>query len=197
MTFATMAVSLEPLDSAEMQKAVDVLRADGKLAEGVKFPSLALNEPPKAEVLAFNRRGDEPGSNIDPRTVHEMLQADPTALRVVDVRTRQEVDATSIAGATNVPLDEFEEHIGELRASASLLVLLCESGNRARLAAQILERHDVDRYRVLQGGMRGWVKAGLPRQGGRRDRRVRSGRTGGRARWPPAGNPLRSGRSRG
>ncbi len=44
---------LEPLDSAEMQKAVDVLKAEGKLAEGVKFPSLALNEPPKAEVLAW------------------------------------------------------------------------------------------------------------------------------------------------
>lgn len=44
---------LEPLDAAEMQKAVDVLKAEGKLAEGMKFPSLALNEPPKAEVLAF------------------------------------------------------------------------------------------------------------------------------------------------
>jgi glyoxylase-like metal-dependent hydrolase (beta-lactamase superfamily II)/rhodanese-related sulfurtransferase len=124
--------------------------------------------PGMAEVLAFNRRGDEPGSDIDPRTVHEMLQADPTALRLIDVRTRQEVDATSIVGATNLPLDAFEEHIGELRASASLLVLLCESGNRARLAAQILERHDMDHYRVLHGGMRGWVKAGLPHQGGRR-----------------------------
>jgi rhodanese-related sulfurtransferase len=121
-----------------------------------------------AEVLAFNRRGDEPGADIDPRTVHEALRTDPTALRLVDVRTRQEVDATSIAGATNLPLDAFEEHIGELRASASLLVLLCESGNRARLAAQILERHAVDRYRVLHGGLRGWVKAGLPHQGGRR-----------------------------
>jgi rhodanese-related sulfurtransferase len=121
-----------------------------------------------AEVLAFNRRGDEPGADIDPQPVHEMLQADPSALRLVDVRTRQEVDATSIAGATNVPLDEFEERIGELRASASLLVLLCESGNRARLAAQILERHGVDRYRILHGGLRAWVKAGLPHRGGRR-----------------------------
>jgi glyoxylase-like metal-dependent hydrolase (beta-lactamase superfamily II) len=121
-----------------------------------------------AEVLAFNHRGDEPGADIDPRAVHEMLQADPAALRLVDVRERDEVEATGIAGAANLPLDELEGRVGELSTPGGLLVLLCESGNRARLAAQILERHGVNRYRVLHGGMRGWVKAGLPHRGARR-----------------------------
>lgn len=124
--------------------------------------------PGMAEVLAFNRRGDEPGAEIGPDTVHEMLQADPAALRLVDVRERAEVEATGIEGAMNLPLDELEGHLGELTTPGGLLVLLCESGNRARLAAQILERHGLDRYRVLHGGMRGWVKAGLPHRGGRR-----------------------------
>ena len=106
--------------------------------------------------------------DIDPRTVHEMRQADPDAIRIVDVRSRPEFDATGIAGAANIPLEELEGRIGELSPSGSLLVLLCESGNRARLAAQILERHGVGRYRVLQGGFRVWVKAGLPHRGGRR-----------------------------
>jgi rhodanese-related sulfurtransferase len=67
-----------------------------------------------------------------------------------------------------LPLDAFEEQYRRAPRLGELLVLLCESGNRARLAAQILERHDMDHYRVLHGGMRGWVKAGLPHQGGRR-----------------------------
>jgi glyoxylase-like metal-dependent hydrolase (beta-lactamase superfamily II) len=151
------------------ERETNPIYADGARETVVERLSARGPLPPgMAEVLAFNRRGDEPGADIDPRTVHEMLQADPAALRLVDVRERDEVEATGIAGATNVPLDELEGRLGELTTPGGLLVLLCESGNRARLAAQILERHGMDRYRVLHGGMRGWVKAKLPHRGGHR-----------------------------
>ncbi len=55
-----------PVYSAGAREAiVERLSARGPLPPGM------------AEVLAFNRRGDEPGADIDPRTVHEMRQADP------------------------------------------------------------------------------------------------------------------------
>jgi primary-amine oxidase len=43
---------LDPLDEKELASAVEILKAEGKLTEGVLFPILVLNEPPKEELLA-------------------------------------------------------------------------------------------------------------------------------------------------
>lgn len=44
---------LDPLDGPESAKAVDIIQKSGKFKAGMLFPTLALNEPPKAEVLAW------------------------------------------------------------------------------------------------------------------------------------------------
>ncbi|MBI3299926.1 MAG: primary-amine oxidase [Elusimicrobia bacterium] len=44
---------LDPLSAAEYAKAVEILSKAGKLKSEVLFPNMALNEPPKAEVLAW------------------------------------------------------------------------------------------------------------------------------------------------
>jgi glyoxylase-like metal-dependent hydrolase (beta-lactamase superfamily II) len=121
-----------------------------------------------AEILTFNRRGAAPGAEIEPRAVHRMLADDPAALQIVDVRTPLEVSGEAIAGAWNIPLDDLETRIGELAAARVPLVLTCETGNRALMAAQILERRKLTNYRVMTGGIRGWVKAGLPHTRGRK-----------------------------
>ncbi len=48
---------LDSLDAAEMSRAVEIIRADARLPKEGLFPSLVLNEPPKAEVLAW-KTGD-------------------------------------------------------------------------------------------------------------------------------------------
>jgi glyoxylase-like metal-dependent hydrolase (beta-lactamase superfamily II) len=121
-----------------------------------------------AEILAFNRTGAAPGAEIAPEAAHRMLRDDPAALQIVDVRTPLEVSGESLAGAWNIPLDEFEARLGELAASPGPVVLTCETGNRALMAAQILERRQFRNYRVMTGGIRGWVKAGLPHRRGRK-----------------------------
>jgi primary-amine oxidase len=50
---------LEPLTVAELQQAVTILRASGKIGERVRFASIALNEPAKAAVLNF-----QPGDSV-------------------------------------------------------------------------------------------------------------------------------------
>jgi primary-amine oxidase len=50
---------LEPLTVAEMQQAVTILRASGKIGERVRFASITLNEPTKEAILNF-----QPGDPI-------------------------------------------------------------------------------------------------------------------------------------
>jgi primary-amine oxidase len=44
---------LDPLTEAEIEAAVELLRADGKLTEHCWLPQISRHEPPKDEVLAF------------------------------------------------------------------------------------------------------------------------------------------------
>ena len=44
---------LDPLTKEEMAEAVAILKAGGKASQTSRFPLIALNEPPKEEVLAF------------------------------------------------------------------------------------------------------------------------------------------------
>jgi glyoxylase-like metal-dependent hydrolase (beta-lactamase superfamily II)/rhodanese-related sulfurtransferase len=121
-----------------------------------------------AEILTFNRKGTAPGVEIDAKTVHQTLRDDPGAFQIVDVRTPLEVSGESIEGAWNIPLDEFETRLGELSTARGPLVLTCETGTRALMAAQVLERRKFTNYRVMTGGIRSWVKAGLPHKRGRK-----------------------------
>lgn len=98
---------LEPLDAAEMQKAVDVLKAEGKLAEGVKFPSLALNEPPKAEVLAWKL--GQPFRREAFAVLYDG-KASKTYEAVVDLKADKVASFKELPGVQpGVLLSEFEE----------------------------------------------------------------------------------------
>jgi primary-amine oxidase len=44
---------LDPLTREEIVSTADILRAAGRVAEGTRFASIDVNEPPKAEILAF------------------------------------------------------------------------------------------------------------------------------------------------
>ncbi len=121
-----------------------------------------------AEILTFNRKGSDPGVHVGCREIHDQLQANPHALQIVDVRTALEFSGESIEGAWNIPLDELEKRVSELNTARGPVVLTCASGNRALMASQILQRRKFTNYRVMEGGMKGWIKAGLPHNKGRR-----------------------------
>ena len=60
---------------------------------------------------------------------------------MLDVRTPGEFENRHIAGAYNVPLDQLAEHAPELRAvSGGLVILVCQSGQRANRAEALLHQ---------------------------------------------------------
>jgi rhodanese-related sulfurtransferase len=84
-------------------------------------------------------------------------------LRLLDVRTPGEYEAEHIHGAYNVPLDTLGEHGAEIQANVTgPVVLVCQSGQRARRAEDVLQRTGMANVHVLDGGMNGWLAAGLP-----------------------------------
>jgi rhodanese-related sulfurtransferase len=91
-----------------------------------------------------------------------LLRARPD-VRVLDVRTPGEYESEHVPGAYNVPLDTLGEHAAEIRATvAEPVVLICQSGNRARRAEDALKECSMTNLHVLDGGMAGWVSAGQP-----------------------------------
>ena len=64
-----------------------------------------------------------------------------------------------------MPLDTLAEHAAEIRAAVSgTLILVCQSGQRARRAEDALARAGMAQLHVLDGGVNGWIAAGLPVQ---------------------------------
>ena len=99
---------------------------------------------------------------LRPVEVAELLAEQPN-IRLLDVRTPGEYQIVHIGGAYNVPLDTLGEHAREIRTNVtSPVVLICQSGQRARKAEEALKDAGMHNLHVLDSGVNGWVAAGLP-----------------------------------
>lgn len=99
---------------------------------------------------------------VSPGELDELLRA-RTDVRLLDVRTAGEYEAAHIAGAYNVPLDTLGEHAADIRAHVDEpVVLVCQSGARARRAEEALRTAGMPQLHVLEGGVNGWVAEGRP-----------------------------------
>jgi len=82
----------------------------------------------------------------------------PTQL--VDVRSGSEFASGHIPGAVNIPMDQIEARLDDLRPAVPI-VLICQTGKRAHLTAALLEPCQ-RQISVLEGGTSAWIQAGLP-----------------------------------
>src|SRR5690606_5736633 len=97
---------------------------------------------------------------IRPDELEALLRERPD-VRLLDVRTPGEHEAVHIRGAYNVPLDTLGEHGPEIRAHvAAPVVLICQSGQRARKAEEALRSAGMPNPHVLDGGGDGGLGAG-------------------------------------
>lgn len=104
---------------------------------------------------------------IRPDQLEAILQERPE-VRVLDVRTPGEYESAHIRGAYNVPLDTLGEHGPDIRAHVNEpVVLVCQSGQRARTAEEALKKAGMPNLHVLDGGVNGWLAAGRPVERGR------------------------------
>lgn len=77
-------------------------------------------------------------------TVEEIIQAKKGT--IVDVRTREEFAGGHVANSKNIPLQELENHIDELKNFESPLILCCASGGRSGMAQGSLSQAGIECY---------------------------------------------------
>ncbi len=107
---------------------------------------------------------------IMPWDVPEFLAGHPGAL-LVDIRERGEFACARIEGALNVPRgilesaaewDYAETEPALVQARALPVVVICRSGNRSALAAEVLREIGFEDVRSVKLGVKGWNDADLP-----------------------------------
>ncbi|GJQ58575.1 MAG: DUF2892 domain-containing protein [Candidatus Scalindua sp. AMX11] len=86
-------------------------------------------------------------------------------LQIVDVRETSEYESERIKDAISAPLSRFQEsskRIDKYRQSC----IICQSGKRAEKYAKQLLKNGYENVSVAKGGMKSWIDAGYPIEGG-------------------------------
>lgn len=82
---------------------------------------------------------------------------------LLDVRDSAEFALGHIAGARNIPLAALSERLTEVQAFKDKPVLvMCQSGVRAKTACTILKSSQFSQLYQLNGGLNAWIEGKMP-----------------------------------
>lgn len=101
---------------------------------------------------------------VAPVTQEALLERQQRAdadLVVLDVRSPGEFAAGHVPGALNIPHDRIGEHLADVPRDKDV-VLYCQSGRRAGIAAQVLAEQGYTRLFHLEGDIAAWKAQGRP-----------------------------------
>ena len=100
--------------------------------------------------------------NIEVSHLKEVLNQDRAGEAIIlDVRTAGEYQSEHIDGTANIPLNEIDRHVNNLRGYKHIYVH-CASGNRSSQACQKLNTLGLDNIVNVEGGLSAWKQAGFP-----------------------------------
>ena len=108
-------------------------------------------------VLFFVLENRRSGHKISPQSLGVLIQRENALL--VDLRDAKEFKAGHISGSRNIPYSQLKSHVEELRISDRPIVMICNLGQVAGTAVQMIANNKC--YR-LEGGISNWKAQGLP-----------------------------------
>jgi rhodanese-related sulfurtransferase len=113
-------------------------------------------------IVRVNQKGEATSIEmISPRDAASLLKQDPQT-KILDVRSAMEFSQTHIEPSMNIPIDMISAKIGELSQSKQKYLVLCHSGTRAAMAADMLLQSGIHTVKVIEGGIAHWEKEKLP-----------------------------------
>lgn len=109
---------------------------------------------------AFARLADQARRRIQEISPHELARAKPLPV-IIDVREGDEYADGHVARAKHLSRGVVEQKIAEVVPDFSTpIVLYCDRGERAALAAENLIKMGYQYVRSLQGGLQNWLESG-------------------------------------
>jgi len=115
-----------------------------------------------ADVVEAWRASGAPLQTIRPIGLRELADAmGKGGVTLLDVRSRAEWSAGHLPQAVNVPLGDLEHRLGALPAGRPIVVH-CQTGARAAIAASILYARGVREVSLYGSGFAEWSAAGQP-----------------------------------
>jgi hydroxyacylglutathione hydrolase len=160
-SFATYAGSLLPYDRDFYLIADDRANATGELLRTLAGIGLDRVAGCAGSDLLdqWQAAGREVTSTprLDLRQTADAVAAGHGA--VLDVRSRAEWAGGHLPGAVNVPLGELEQRLGEVPSRRPLIVQ-CQTGARAAIAASLLKARGLEDVVLYTGGVAEWSAAG-------------------------------------
>ena len=75
--------------------------------------------------------------------------------KIIDVRTKEQFVESHIDGAISIPLEELEDNLDKLDRKEEINVI-CNTGNKSKKAAKILENNGFEMISIVLPGMKEW-----------------------------------------
>lgn len=135
-----------------------------RIAEKTSFVrQLTANPPPRPAnmdtLLRWNREGDPMPGTASAVDLAAFVAAGGAG-SVIDVRTPVEWNSMHVEGAVNVPLDRIPMEIDRVRLAPAPRMLMCNTGRRAKLAREQLDKAGVGGLIVVEASVQEFRSAG-------------------------------------
>jgi len=113
-------------------------------------------------IIRVNQKGEATSLEmISPRDALSLLKREPQA-KILDVRSAFEFSQMHVEPSVNIPIDMLSAKMNELSQSKQRYIVLCHTGNRAAMAADMLIQSGIHAVKVIEGGIAHWQKEKLP-----------------------------------
>ena len=113
-------------------------------------------------IVRVNQKGEVASLEMVLPVDAAALAGKDQQVKLLDVRSALEFSEVHIKDSINVPIDMLSAKINDLSQSKQSYIVLCRTGNRSPMAADMLIQSGIHGVRVMQGGMTRWQKEGLP-----------------------------------
>lgn len=113
-------------------------------------------------IIRVNQKGEAAELKmVSPQEALSEAKKNPQ-IKLLDVRSAWEFSQVHIKDSINLPIDMISAKINDLIQSRQNYIVLCRTGNRSPMAADMLIQSGVNGVKVMQGGITRWQKEKLP-----------------------------------
>ncbi|MGB2601103.1 MAG: MBL fold metallo-hydrolase [Candidatus Omnitrophota bacterium] len=147
-----------------IQKNTNPFMKENSKEAFVKYASSkTLPKPFNIEnIIRVNQKGEAKALQmITPRETQELISHDPQ-IKLLDVRLPLEYSEKHIKDSVNIPIDMLLSKIKDLSESGRSYIVLCRTGNRSPMAADMLIQSGIQSVKVMEGGIIRWQKERFP-----------------------------------